>query len=116
MDGANKTGLKVHSGNRPDLIADVASLLHIDQLSIHSERTVHQLSQVKKFQGRRYQAATGHHDDDLASLWGIVQGWRWYPEGLMPLEASRRMLHKSHDAITRFNEEQISNPDPMGFY
>lgn len=116
MEGRNNTGLKVHAVNRPDLIADVASLLHNDLLAIHSERTVHQLSQVKKFHARRYQAASGHHDDDLSSLWGIVAGWRNYPRDLLPLEASRRMLHKSQDHIRRFNEEQIVNPDPMGFY
>jgi len=117
--GKKGMGLDVHTGNRTGLVDDVASVLKEEMLDLHSERTIHQLKMVKKIIVRskdQSKARAGHHDDDLSSLWCVVQGWRFYPRGLDPIEKHQHLVRRRAGRFQQIEEQDNTNPDPMGFY
>ncbi len=116
--GRKGTGLEVHTGNRTGLVDDVASVLNEEMFDFHSERTIHQFKMVRKIVVRRKdqsKARAGHHDDDVSMVWCVVQGWRFYPRGLDPIEKHQHLVVRRRDRL-RPVMEQESNPDPDGFY
>lgn len=114
--GRGKPGLGIHVANRSRLLTDLASLLHGMHLDLHAERTVHQLRQIKRMQGGRYEAAPGHHDDDVFSLIGAMVGWKFYPDHLEPGNlAPKRSPFDHQPQAHRFGAGPV-NPDPEGYY
>ena len=118
-EGTRAIGLKVHRGNRMGLIDEVASSVHEGLVDIHSERTIHQLKVIKRVKPTRDEAISGHHDDDLASLWGVIRGWQFYPRHLQALEQQKQTLERRRRGLlTQIGEPDslIANPDMNGFY
>ncbi len=93
--GRRGPGLEVHTGNRTGLIDDVASVLNDEMFDFHSERTIHQFKMVRKIMVRKKdqsKARAGHHDDDVSMVWCVVQGWRFYPRGVDPIEKHQHLI------------------------
>jgi hypothetical protein len=124
MEGKRDSGLKVHTGNRMGLNDDLASAIDDELLEIHSERTVHQLKMVKRIQMKKigYEgsgARAGHHDDDASSLWGIIQGWRFYPRGLDPIEKHQHLVRRRAGKLQQIGDgvmEEERTADPYSYY
>lgn len=114
MYGSKSAGLKVHHGNRTQLLNQLAASLHRKELWLTSKRTVHQMKQVKRTAGGKYEAAAGHHDDDVSALWGIIAAAEEFPEYLNPVEQNFAFKRRREREMERHNDFQ--NPDPMGFY
>ena len=77
-------GFVTHTGNRKQIIDDLAQVFHNEGMELLDERTIAEMKYFKRSHKGKYEAAPGKHDDHVMALCMAVQALNTYPYELDP--------------------------------